>query len=118
MKRIAVILLVCLTLSPAITTSAFSADSPDKPIPFRIGFASRSIQDMPFFVARERGFYREEGLEAEIILMKAIQTVQSLVSGTIDFGTATGTAVSSAVSGADVRVVLALTDKPAFDLIA
>lgn len=73
---------------------------------------------MPFFVARERGFYREERLEAEIILMKAIQTVQSLVSGTIDFGTATGTAVSSAVSGADVRVVLALTDKPAFDLIA
>lgn len=67
---------------------------------------------MPFFVARERGFFREEGLEAEIILMKAIQTVQALLGGSIDFGTASGTAVSAAVNGADVRVVLALSDKP------
>lgn len=57
---------------------------------------------MPYFVARGRGFFREEGLEAEIILMKAIQTVQALLGGSIDFGTATGTAVSAAVNGADV----------------
>lgn len=73
---------------------------------------------MPYFVARERGFFREEGLEAELILMKAIQTIQALVAGGIDFGTATGTGVSAAVNGADMRVVLALTDKPSFDMVA
>ena len=73
---------------------------------------------MPFFVARGRGFFREEGLEAEIILIKAIQTVQAMLAGGLDFGTATGTAVSAAVNGADVRVVLALTDKPSFDMVA
>jgi len=73
---------------------------------------------MPFFVARDRGFFREEGLETEIILIKAIQTVQAMLAGGLDFGTATGTAVSAAVNGADVRVVLALTDKPSFDMVA
>ena len=50
--------------------------------------------------------------------MKAIQTVQAMLAGGVDFGTATGTAISAAVNGADVRVVFALTDKPSFDMIA
>ena len=73
---------------------------------------------MPLFVARERGFLRDEGFDAEIIVMKAAQTVQALVGGSVEFGTATGTSVSAAVNGAEVRVVLAVTDKPTFDLIS
>jgi NitT/TauT family transport system substrate-binding protein len=69
-------------------------------------------------VALERGFFRDEGLAVEIILMKAIQVIQSLLGGSIEFGASTGTAVSAAVNGADVRVVLALNDKPDFDLIS
>ncbi|HEX2228133.1 MAG TPA: ABC transporter substrate-binding protein [Candidatus Binatia bacterium] len=84
----------------------------------RIGYVSRSTLDMPFMIARERGFFHEEGLDAEFIFMKAIQSVQVMLAGGIDFGTATGTAISAAVNGADVRVVFALSDKPSFDLIA
>lgn len=84
----------------------------------RIGYVSRSTLDMPFMIARERGFFHEEGLDAEFIFMKAIQTVQVMLAGGIDFGTATGTAISAAVNGADVRVVFALSDKPSFELIA
>ncbi|MBI4526124.1 MAG: ABC transporter substrate-binding protein [Deltaproteobacteria bacterium] len=113
-----IFLWLAVAIIPLMTARVFSAETAGKLTPVRIGFASRSIQDMPFFVAHERGFFREEGLQAEIILMKAIQTVQSLLSGSIDFGTATGTAVSAAVNGADVRVVMALTDRPAFDLIS
>jgi ABC-type nitrate/sulfonate/bicarbonate transport system substrate-binding protein len=50
--------------------------------------------------------------------MKAAQTVPAMLAGGVDFGTATGTAVAAAVSGVDVRIVFALTDKPSFDLIA
>ena len=84
----------------------------------RIGYVSRSTLDMPFMIARERGFFHEEGLDAEFIFMKAIQTVQVMLAGGIDFGTPTGTAISAAVNGADVRVVFALSDKPSFELIA
>jgi ABC-type nitrate/sulfonate/bicarbonate transport system substrate-binding protein len=97
--------------------TAFAAERANKPAPVRMGIVSRSTLDMPFFVARDRGFFREEGLEPELVLMRASLTPQALLGGSIDFGTATGTAVSAAVSGADVRVVLAMSDTPSFDLI-
>ena len=118
MRRMAIHCLVSLILVAAATQSAFSAERPGKLAPLRIAIVSRSTLDMPYFVARERGFFREEGLEAEIILMRANLTVQAMLGGSVDFGTATGTAVSAAVNGADVRVVFAMSDKPSFDLIS
>ena len=94
------------------------AEKSAKLVPVRIGYVSRSILDMPFIIARDRGYFREEGLEPELIFIKAAQTIPAMLAGGIDFGTATGTAVAAAVSGIDVRVVFALTDKPSFDLIA
>lgn len=112
------VLLVFLILSVAIAEGASSAERATKPTPVRIAIASRSATVMPLFVARERAFFRDEGLEAELILMKAAQTVQALVGGSVEFGSATGTAVNAAVNGVEVRVVLAVADKPTFDLIS
>jgi NitT/TauT family transport system substrate-binding protein len=96
----------------------WSAEKSAKLASVRIAYVSRSILDMPYMVARDRGFFREEGLDVEFIFMKAIQTVQAMLAGGVDFGTATGTAISAAVNGADVRVIFALTDKPSFDMVA
>lgn len=111
-------LLVLSTLLIAATEPAWCAEKSSKLASVRIAYVSRSILDMPYVIARDRGFFREEGLEVEFIFMKAIQTVQAMLAGGVDFGTATGTAISAAVNGADVRVVFALTDKPSFDMIA
>jgi len=107
-------------LASIVTTfkSATAAEKSAKLAPVRIAYVSRSILDMPFIIARDRGYFREEGLEPELIFMKAIQTVQAMLAGGVDFGTATGTAISAAVNGADVRVVFALSDKPSFDMLA
>jgi len=117
MKRM-LTLLVSITLILIASRDASPADKPGKLSSLPIGIPSRSATVMPVFVARERGFFREEGFDAEIILMKAAQTVQALLGGSVKFGTATGTAVSAAVNGAEVRVVLAVADRPTFDLIA
>src|SRR5918994_2184003 len=118
MTQTALSLLVLLALFVTPTRNAWSADRSSKLAPVRIAYVSRSILDMPYIIARDRGFFREEGLEPQMIFLKAIQTVQAMLAGGIDFGTATGTAISAAVNGADVRVVFALTDKPSFDMIA
>jgi ABC-type nitrate/sulfonate/bicarbonate transport system substrate-binding protein len=96
----------------------FAAEKFAKPSPVRIGYVSRSTLDMPFIIARDRGLFREEGLEPELIFIKAAQTIPAMLAGGVDFGTATGTAIAAALSGVEVRVVFALTDKPSFDLIA
>jgi len=110
--------LILLLTFLAVRATAWSAERSAKLAPVRIGYVSRSILDIPYIIARDRGFFREEGLEPEFIFMKAGQNVQALLAGGIDFGTATGTGIAAAVSGVDVRLVFALTDRPSFDLIA
>src|SRR6185295_6079671 len=105
-----------ILLSPTAET-AFSADKADKLTQVRMGLAARSTTSMPFFVAKERGFFREEGLDVELIVMQAIQTIQATMGNSTQFASATGSAVSAAVSGADIKVILAVTDQPSFDLI-
>jgi ABC-type nitrate/sulfonate/bicarbonate transport system substrate-binding protein len=89
----------------------------DKLTRVRMGLAARSTTSMPFFVAKERGFFREEGLDAELIVMQAIQTIQATLGNSTQFASATGSAVSAAVQGADIKVIFAVTDRPSFDLI-
>lgn len=96
---------------------AYAAESPKSPTLVRMGLAARSTTSMPYFVAKERGFFKEEGLDVELIVMQAIQTIQATLGGSTQFASATGSAVASAVRGADMRVILAVTDKPSFDLI-
>ena len=96
---------------------ATAAEKSAKFLPIRIAVVSRGTLDMPFWVARERGYFRDEGIDAEIILFKASLTVQGMLGGSIDFGTGTGTAVSAAVSGADVRIIMAMSERPSFDLM-
>ena len=110
--------LIALALFVSRSEDAWAAEKSAKLPPVRLGYVSRSILDMPFIIARDRGYFREEGLEPELIFMKAAQTIPALLAGSIDFGTATGTAIAAALSGVDVRVVFAMSDKPSFDLIA
>ena len=116
--RRATICLLVLLMWIVATQAIQAAEKSAKLAPVRIAYVSRSILDMPFIIARDRGFFREEGLESELIFMKAIQTVQAMLAGGVDFGTATGTGISAAVNGADVRVIFALSDKPSFDMVA
>jgi ABC-type nitrate/sulfonate/bicarbonate transport system substrate-binding protein len=111
-------LLVLLASIAATFKCATAAEKFAKLAPVRIAYVSRSMLDMPFIIARDRGFFREEGLDPELVFMKAIQTVQAMLAGGVDFGTATGTAISAAVNGADVGVIFALSDKPSFDMVA
>jgi NitT/TauT family transport system substrate-binding protein len=100
------------------TRAALGADGTGGLTKVRMGLAARSTTSMPFFVAKERGFFREEGLDVELIVMQAIQTIQATMGKSLQFASATGSAVSAAVNGADIKVILAVTDRPSFDLIA
>ena len=116
--RIAILMLISFSPPLFLAQNISAADAPEKLTLVRMGLAARSTTTMPFFVARERGFFREEGLEVELIVMQAIQTIQATLGNSTQFASATGSAVSAAVQGADIRVVFAVTDRPSFDLIS
>ena len=71
--RISLLLLVSIVLFSSPAPNTFSAEAPQKRALVRMGLAARSTTSMPFFVAKERGFFREEGLDVELIVMQAIK---------------------------------------------
>ena len=117
-RQSALIGFIVITLLAFAGGGVSAAEKSAKIMPVRIGYVSRSILDMPYIIARDRGLFREEGLDPQLIFLRAGLTPQVLLAGGIDFATATGTGISAAVSGADIRLVYALTDRPSFDLIS
>ena len=61
--------------------NTWAAEKSAKLATVRIGYVSRSILDMPYIIARDRGLFREEGLEPELIFIKAAQTVPAMLAG-------------------------------------
>jgi ABC-type nitrate/sulfonate/bicarbonate transport system substrate-binding protein len=115
--RVATTIILAGGLMFFLTRALYAADSGANLTKVRMGLAARSTTSMPYFVAKERGFFREEGLDVELIVMQAIQTIQATLGNSTQFASATGSAVSAAVRGADIRVIFAVTDRPSFDLI-
>jgi len=53
----------------------------------RVSVPAASISVTAFFVARDRGFYKQEGLDVQLIQMPGGIAIQALVAGGLDFST-------------------------------
>lgn len=78
---------------------------------------SISVSNMPAVMAKELGYYRKEGFDVEIVLMRAGVSVQALVAGSVDYTGTPGSTVAAAVQGVRLWVLMAYSDKPLYDLI-
>jgi ABC-type nitrate/sulfonate/bicarbonate transport system substrate-binding protein len=84
----------------------------------KVGIPSLTVTMMPLAVARERGFFQQEGLSVDLVLIPAALNIKLLFSGDLDYATTVGSAVVAAVRGIDVRVVMLFVDRPILDLVA
>lgn len=84
----------------------------------KVGIPSLTVTMMPLAVARERGFFQQEGLSVDLVLLPAALNIKVLLSGDLDYATTVGSAVVAAVRGIDVRVVMLFVDRPMLDLVA
>jgi ABC-type nitrate/sulfonate/bicarbonate transport system substrate-binding protein len=71
--------------------------------PAKVAIPAQNLTAIAFVVAQEKGYYREEGLEVQLILMSPPISTLALIGGDIDFSTAAGGALNSAVRGAPLR---------------
>lgn len=83
----------------------------------KVGIPSLTVTMMPLAVAKERGYFQQEGLNVDLVLMPAALTIKVLLSGDLDYATTVGSAVVASVRGIDVRVVMCFVDRPLFDLV-
>ena len=71
--------------------------------PVKVAIPAQNLTAIPFFAAQEKGYYRDEDLEVQLILMSPPVSTLALIGGDIDFSTAAGGALTSAVRGAPIR---------------
>ena len=83
----------------------------------RVAIPNTAIGPIPTFVAKELGYYRDEGFDTEIILMRAGVTIQAVISGGVDYTGTPGATVAAAVQGAKLLILMAYFDKPLYDLV-
>jgi len=84
----------------------------------RISISSRSNTSVPFYVAASKGFFREEGMDVEIIQANPRLGAMALINGDVAF---TGTFVSTVrgiLSGFPLKIVLVAFKKGVYYLIA
>ena len=83
----------------------------------RISVTNFNMSFLPSGLAVRRGFFKEEGLEAEVIRMNANVAITALASGDTDYTMIFGSVVRAAIRGLPVRVVASLIDGSTHALI-
>jgi len=83
----------------------------------RIGMPNRGATTLGLSAAQTYGFFRSQGLFAELIVMRPSTSLQTLMSGDLDFSTALASGARASVSGLPLRMVMALTVGQDFTLV-
>ena len=95
---------VCLSLCPLLLAEVRGAEPFKK---MRVAIPSIVIDFAPLWIARDKGFFRDERLEVEVTYIQGnIRVVQSLIAGEVQAGIA-GSAgpISSRAAGEDTVIV-------------
>lgn len=79
-----------------------------------VGIPSISISSGSFIIAKERGFYKEEGLNVDLVVMRGAPAIQALVGGSVPFASSGGAGLLPIVRGAPLRIVFTTFVRPMF----
>lgn len=77
-----------------------------------------SMSLIAFIVSKEKHFYRDEGLEVELIKMSAPVANLALIGGNVEFGAAGAAAIPSVLRGAPLRFLFHTYYRPLYWLYA
>jgi ABC-type nitrate/sulfonate/bicarbonate transport system substrate-binding protein len=103
--------LIGLALLVWFTTASARAEN------IKIGVPSITVTSMPLLVAKDAGFFQQEGFIVELVVMAAAMNIKVLLSGDIQYATTVGSAVVASVRGINVRTAMVFVDKPLLDLV-
>jgi len=100
-----------------LSFSSFSqAQTPLKKV--RLGSSSTNVSFLALYTALHRGFFRDEGIDLEIVYMPANLASSAVLNGDLDYnGAVTGT-IGAAVRGQPMKVLLFTVSKPLLFLVS
>ena len=84
----------------------------------KIAVSSRSIAFIDLYIAQDRGFFRDEGLNADLIQVSANAATAALVSGEVDALGAVGLAARASQTGLPIKVLAVTGHRALFWLVS
>jgi ABC-type nitrate/sulfonate/bicarbonate transport system substrate-binding protein len=70
-----------------------------------------SLNYLSIYVAEAKGFFKDEGLDNETIVIGGPAAIAALVSGNVDFSGAGGSGLRAAAKGAELKAIMYQTEK-------
>lgn len=84
----------------------------------RVAYPSMNTSVFSLLIAQKEGYFKEEGLNVELLSIRGEIAIRTTLAGEVDFFTNAGSALAAAVRGVPVKLVTVFQDKPGWDLIA
>jgi ABC-type nitrate/sulfonate/bicarbonate transport system substrate-binding protein len=81
-----------------------------------VAVSNFSASYISMYIANKRGYYAEEGMVVEIILMAGLTSTRALIGNSVELGSASNP--TAAVQGAKLKILMVFNDKPPGMLIA
>src|SRR4030095_17186943 len=103
--------LVVSVLGIAVVLKSASAEN------VKVGIPSLTVTMLPLPVAKDRGFFQQEGLNVDFVLMPAALNIKVLLSGDIQYATTITAGVVANIRGVNTRVVMCFVDRVLLDLV-
>lgn len=105
------------TLALTIILSGFFATSAHAE-KIRTAIPQANLNYLSIYVADARGFFRDESLENETVVISGPLATAALLSGDVDFSGGGGSGMRAALKGAPIKGVYFQTEKVTFYLVA
>jgi len=94
---------------------AWGTSSPTK---ITIHIPGKTLAVMVFYFGKDKGFFSQEGIDAQLVAMAPPTAIAALVAGELDFSTTLGAATSAMMRGSTIKRVLYIQHEPTFALTA
>ena len=78
----------------------------------RMGIQSTNIGFLPFHAAYYKGFYRDQGIDLEMIFMATQAVNAAFVRGDLDYSAAVNGIIQTIVRGAPAKILACAVDRP------
>ena len=101
-----------------VTISVSMVWGASAPTKITIHIPGKTLAVMIFYLGKDKGFFSQEGIDAQLVAMAPPTAIVALVAGELDFSTTLGAATSAILRGSALKRVFYVQQDPSFALTA
>jgi ABC-type nitrate/sulfonate/bicarbonate transport system substrate-binding protein len=111
-------LIICLICGLGMFNAGATVNAQSPADRVRVSYSSAGMTSIDLFIARDRKFFQQQNLDAQLIRMPANLAITAGISGEIDVLGSIGSAIRSIQRGTPLRVISVTLRRPLFFLVA